>query len=212
MGLIDKYSKGNFEVSFCIATANPKQTDMLKNRFPHLTIVETKLLPFDADSVRNFLMKTVNYQSYTAKKNLIDKVMENPKMVNMLSTPFYLGLYSSFLSRTDCENHELRERDLTKYMILKEHFSHCSTIHNEEMKEMGIPYKEVLPNLRRIAFEYYHNHLEVNETIREVLSLYEENDLIRSQLAYYPVILDSVITTSYQPLFVHPLFLQFFLV
>lgn len=145
---------------------------MLKNRFPHLTIVETKLLPFDAESIRNFLMKTVSYQSYTAKKNLVDRITEDPKLVKMLSIPFYLSLYSSFLSRTDCENHELRERDLTKYMILKEHFSYCSTMHNEEMKEMGITYKEVLPNLRRIAFEYYHNHLEVNETIREVLALY----------------------------------------
>jgi hypothetical protein len=38
---------------------------------------------------------------------------------------------------------------------------------------MGIAYKEVLPNLRRIAFEYFHNHLEVSEVIRDVLSLYE---------------------------------------
>lgn len=102
---------------------------MLKNRFPNLTIVETKLLPFDADSVRNFLMKTVNYQSYTAKKNLIDKIMQNPKFLKILSIPFYLSLYASFLSRTDCENHVVRERDLTKYMILKEHFNHCSTVH-----------------------------------------------------------------------------------
>jgi hypothetical protein len=39
LALIEKYSKGNFEVSFCITTSNPKQAEMLQNRFPHLTIV-----------------------------------------------------------------------------------------------------------------------------------------------------------------------------
>ena len=86
-------------------------------------------------------MKVVNQQSYTAKKNLIDKLLENPKFIKILSNPFYLSLYAAFLCRSDCENHELRECDLTKYMILKEHFSHCSTLHSEEMKEMGINYK-----------------------------------------------------------------------
>jgi hypothetical protein len=35
---------------------------------------------------------------------------------------------------------------------------------------------------------------------------------LRSQLAYYPVNLESAIATSYLPLFTHPLFLQFFLI
>lgn len=52
----------------------------------------------------------------------------------------------------------------------------------------------------------------MSEAIREVLAGYEESELVRSQLAYYPINLDSAIPTSYLPLFAHPLFLTYFLV
>lgn len=95
--------------------------------------------------------------------------------------------------------------------MIKEHFSNCTTQHGEEMKEMGLPIKEALPNLRRISFEYYHNGEEVNEVIKDIITTYEENELIRSQLVYYPINLDSPISANYQPLFTHHLFFKFFL-
>jgi predicted AAA+ superfamily ATPase len=49
LSLIDNYSKGNFEVSFCVATSKPKLSDLFHNRYPHLTIVETRLVPFDSE-------------------------------------------------------------------------------------------------------------------------------------------------------------------
>jgi hypothetical protein len=118
------------------------------------------------------LTKTIKNQSFTGKKEVVDRLLENPNYVKILSNPFYLSLYSTFLSRVDCAVYVIRERDLTKYMILKEHFSHCTSLHSEEMREMGMPTKEVLPNLRRLAFEYFHNNLEASETTRDVLALY----------------------------------------
>ena len=35
--------------------------------------------------------------------------------------------------------------------------------------------KEALPNLRRLAFEYYHNGQEITEVVKEIVALYEEN-------------------------------------
>jgi hypothetical protein len=57
-------------------------------------------------------------------------------------------------------------------MILKEYFSHCTSLHSEEMREMGVTIKEVLHNLRRLAFEYFHHCLEASKTTRDVLVLY----------------------------------------
>ena len=34
------------------------------------------------------------------------------------------------------------------------------------MKEMNFEIKEALPNLRRLAFEYYHNGEEITEVIK----------------------------------------------
>ena len=109
------------------------------------------------------------------------------------------------------DTHKIAQKDLTSYSLLKEHFSQCTTSHFEEMKAMGIHCKEVLPNLRRVAFEYYHNGREISEMIRDILGEYEEHELVRSQLAYYPVNLDSIIANQYEPFFAHSLFLTFFL-
>ena len=77
---------------------------------------------------------------------------------------------------------------------------------------MGLDIKEALPNLRRLAFEYYHNGEEITEVVKDVVATYEEDELIRSQLVYYPLNLESLVSVSYQPLFSHELFLKFFLV
>lgn len=91
----------------------------------------------------------------------------------MLGNAFFLSLYSNFLSRSDLEKYEIRSKDLSRYMMLKEHFSHCTTQHTEEVKAMGLPFKEVLPNLRRLAFEYYHNGLQPTEITKDILAQYE---------------------------------------
>ena len=41
------------------------------------------------------------------------------------------------------------------------------------MKEIGFDIKEALPNLRRLAFEYYHNGEEISEVIKEIVGIYE---------------------------------------
>ena len=104
-------------------------------------------------------MKVLKNQSFSAKKDVIDKLIENPALLKVLTNPFYLSLYAASLSRIDCTNYQPTERDINKYMILKEHFLACTSLHSEEMREMGLATKEALPNLRRMAFEYYHNDM-----------------------------------------------------
>lgn len=105
-------------------------------------------------------MKSIKNQSFTAKKELVDRLVATTEYLDVLGNTFFLSLYSNFLSRNDLEKYELRSRDLSRYMMLKEHFSYCTTQHADEVKAMGLSVKEVLPNLRRLAFEYYHNGLQ----------------------------------------------------
>lgn len=151
--LLDKYSKStNFEISYVLATTSSKQFEMLKNRYANMTVLEGKMQFIDNEEIKNYLMKTIKYQSFSAKKDLVDKLFEETDRLKILSNPLYLSLFSHFLSRADCENYKISTKDLTRYMILKEHFSYCTTLHMEEMKNMNIKIKEVLPNLRRLAF------------------------------------------------------------
>ena len=41
--------------------------------------------------------------------------------------------------------------------------------HKNEMKRMGIVYKEASAALKKIALEYFHNNFEVNEVILEIV-------------------------------------------
>ena len=151
--LLDRYSKTtNFEISYVLATTNAKQFEMLKNRYANMIVSQAKLQLIDNEQMKNYLLKTIKYQSFSAKKDLVDKLFEETQRLKILSNPLYLSLYAHFLSRTDCENYKLIPKYLTRYMILKEHFSFCTTLHMEQMKNMNIKIKEVLPNLRRLAF------------------------------------------------------------
>jgi hypothetical protein len=157
-------------------------------------------------------MKVLKNQSFTTKKEVSEKLVEKKRYVKILEIPFYLSLYCHYLSSIDCQNLHLNDKDITKYTILKQHFSQCTTAHSMEIKAMNLPIKDALPSLRRLAFEYYHNGKEVNEILKDILSTYEENELIRSQMVYYPVNLDSPVSSNYQPLFSHNLFLHYFLI
>ena len=157
-------------------------------------------------------MKVVKCKSYTDKKDIVESIVDNKQFVKILKNPFYLSLYSEYLSGVASSSYKPADRQINKYSILKDNFLRCTTTHGDEMKEMGLDIKEALPNLRRLAFEYYHSGEEVSEATRDIIAPYEEDQLIRSQLVYYPVNLDSTISVTYQPLFTHHLFLKFFLV
>jgi hypothetical protein len=58
-----------------MATSKTKQGDVFKNYFGNLTIVETELLPLGVEEMRVYSMKVVKYKSYTAKKDIVDKVL-----------------------------------------------------------------------------------------------------------------------------------------
>ena len=53
---------------------------------------------------------------------------------------------------------------------------------------MGITFNDPTSALKKIAIEYFHNGLSVNETIHEIIRSFEaEDDIIKNQLAYYPI-------------------------
>ena len=52
---------------------------------------------------------------------------------------------------------------------------------------MQIGLKEPFHDLRKIAFEYYHNNRQVNEPIRELLDKYTTDQIVSNQLSFYPV-------------------------
>ena len=120
-------------------------------------------------------MKSVRHSSFTTKKELVDKLLLNGKFIKILQNPFYLNLFSHYLSRSNLEQYQPVDRHITKYMILKEHINHCNFNHCQEMKQMGLDIKEAFPTIRRIAFEYFHHHLEVTEAIRDIIAPFEEN-------------------------------------
>jgi hypothetical protein len=75
--LLDRYSKTtNFEISYVLATTNNKQSEMLKNRYANMTVLEAKMQLIDNEEIKNYLMKTIKYQSFSAKKDLVDKLFE----------------------------------------------------------------------------------------------------------------------------------------
>ena len=75
--LLDRYSKTtNFEISYVLATTNIKQSEMLKNRYANMTVLEAKMQLIDNEEIKNYLMKTIKYQSFSAKKDLVDKLFE----------------------------------------------------------------------------------------------------------------------------------------
>lgn len=49
---------------------------MLKNRYANMTVMQAKMQLIDNDEMKNYLMKTIKYQSFSAKKELVDKLFE----------------------------------------------------------------------------------------------------------------------------------------
>ena len=76
-------------------------------------------------------MKVVKCRSYTDKKDIVESVVDNKKYVKVLENPFYLSLYSSYLSSVDAANYKPQDQDVTIYSILKETFLRCTTLHEE---------------------------------------------------------------------------------
>ena len=75
--LLDRYSKTtNFEISYVLATTNAKQFEMLKNRYANMIVSQAKVQLIDNEEMKNFLLKTIKYQSFSAKKDLVDKLFE----------------------------------------------------------------------------------------------------------------------------------------
>jgi hypothetical protein len=64
-----------------------------------MTIVDTELLPLAVEDIRNFMMKTIKFASFTVKKDLVDALLEVPKYVKLLEIPFYLTIFTNYLSR-----------------------------------------------------------------------------------------------------------------
>ncbi len=75
--LLDRYSKTtNFEIAYVLATTNIKQFEMLKNRYANMNVMQAKMQLIDNEQMKNYLMKTIKYQSFSAKKELVDKLFE----------------------------------------------------------------------------------------------------------------------------------------
>lgn len=83
-------------------------------------------------------MKVVKFKSYTDKKDIVDTVVDNKKFTKILENPFYLSIYSQFLTGVDSSSYKPTENEFTRYSMLKDAFLKRTTIHEEEMKEMGL--------------------------------------------------------------------------
>jgi hypothetical protein len=160
--LLELLGKEQIDFSCCILTSSSQLVSVFKNRFSSLNLITTQLLPLAPDEIKDYMMKVVKSKSYTDKKDIIESLVDNKQYLKILENPFFLSLYCANLSGLDSATYKPKDNDLTKYSILKDNFLRCTTVHAEEMKEMGLDIKEALPNLRRLAFEYYHNGEEVS--------------------------------------------------
>jgi len=57
---------------------------MFKSRFNTLSIVETKILPFTADEIKEYLMKVIRWRSYTDKKDVVEVLVGKSSYLKVL--------------------------------------------------------------------------------------------------------------------------------
>jgi hypothetical protein len=77
------------------------------------------------------MMKVVKCKSYTDKKDLVETLVENKRYLSILENPLYLSLYSNYLTSVDGSSYKPKDRELTKYSILKDSFLKCTTNHGD---------------------------------------------------------------------------------
>lgn len=58
---------------------------------------------------------------------------------------------------------------------------------------MQIPLQEPFHDLRKIAFEYYHNNRQVNENIRDIIDKYTSEQIVSNQLCFFPINIEAIV-------------------
>ena len=48
-------------------------------------------------------------------------------------------------------------------------------------------FKDPIQTLKKIAIEYYHNSFSINQTILNLIKEFDTDDILKNQLAYYPL-------------------------
>ena len=76
---------------------------------------------------------------------------------------------------------------------------------------MQIPLQEPFHDLRKIAFEYYHNNRQVNENIRDIIDKYTSEQIVSNQLCFFPINIEAIVKKDKQ-LFLHNQYFNYFLV
>ena len=118
VSMVERIRSTNVEASFCIATAQPQQGELFRNRFSTMEVIEVRLVPLDSEEINNYMMKSIAMHSFSAKKEFVEQVQDIPKAHLLLGTPFYLSLFCHKLSSVP-EGHSLSQKDLTRYSLLK---------------------------------------------------------------------------------------------
>jgi hypothetical protein len=54
-----------------VTTSAEKQADIVRMRFSSMEVVEIELLPFNLDDIKNFMMKTIKNNTFSAKRDII---------------------------------------------------------------------------------------------------------------------------------------------
>ena len=133
--------------------------------------------------------------------------------IKILQNPFYLHFYTKFLAHVeDLNDHKsCLLYSFNRYTILKEIYHLNYRRHLRETKEMVQEFQEEgLYFLRRLAFEYFQNNYDVNETIRELVNkVATEDQIITNQLSFYPLDLEALVKRD-KNLFLHKQFLNYF--
>ena len=169
-------------------------------------------------------MKSIQFHNYSDKKNFTDEILgiettvfneAHPKYnyISFLQNPFYLNIYAYYLShQEDLDDFKsCLLYSLNKYTLLKEVYGICWRRHHKQIKSMQIPIIEPLHDLRKMAFEYFHNNRQVNECIREIMDRYQTDQIVSNQLCFYPIDIEAGIKKQ-KPLFLHNEYFNFFLV